>query len=50
MPFGGVPAGLALFALTYGQVGHYTTIFGFPAVVAFAGWACTMPACGIDRD
>ncbi len=48
--YGGVLAGPVLFALTYSQVGHYTTVFGLLALVAFAGWACTLPARGIDRD
>jgi predicted MFS family arabinose efflux permease len=47
--YGGVLAGPALFALTYAQVGHYTTVFGFLAVVAAVGWACTLPARIIDR-
>ena len=36
----------------YGGVlaGRYITVFGALALVAFAGWACTLPARGIDRN
>lgn len=48
--YGGVLVGPAVFAALYAQVGHYTTVFGLLAVVAAAGWVCTRPARGIDRD
>lgn len=47
--YGGVLMGPSLFATIYTQVGQYTTVFGLLALVAAAGWACTVPARSIDR-
>jgi predicted MFS family arabinose efflux permease len=47
--YGGVLVGPALFAVIYGHVGHYTTVFGLLALVAATGWLCTLPARDMDR-
>ena len=47
--YGGVLVGPSLFATIYTHVGRYTTVFGLLALVAAAGWACTVPARSIDK-
>jgi len=47
--YGGVLVGPSLFATIYAQLGQYTTVFGWLALVAAAGWLCTLSARNIDK-